>query len=900
MKTLKKTLCLVLAVVMAVGVLILPANAAGYDDMTDTDKINPNYAEAVETLTGMGIISGKASGTTTKFDPKGTLLRQEAAIMIVNVMMKSSQKKTELAGYADRFTDIAGTDVYARKEINYLAAKGIVSGKDTDAGLFKPHDTLTTYELLTMLRKVAEIKNGYVADAGEWTAQAMTFATDYNAFSVKDLDPLFADPNKTPTREEAAQLIFNVIKADTDTSATGTYTVTVYDLVDDEDDNGDPIQVPEFKDRYPGVSLEQALMLKVTYSDTAKYVVTIDADGIGGTSIGAQVYGLTRNTLRDPYGRPFLAWFNGKTDKNNAIYSDTQLSSVDYTDKNVTLEKIFIDDLDVDFHPTTKTINVTVYVDGVAQSATLKDDGTVTGDDINTLTGHGVEVSVYQLDDYVYNIIIVNTYVKKLPAAKNGKITIEANTDAKKVITVSSEDYAKGDIVLYTKGVYSYGAKVGYTVADVTLATPVEGHVTNINRADNYFRLNGEVTKYYVAEKADTFTVSLTPANANAVRYWVDARNNVYTVDDAAPDEAPDYIYVVHYDHQVPGTQGNDLFEDTTAVTTAGARIKYFDLATGKVAVADLSVVSGTGDDVGKWFLADENGYGVDEISSTNEDTYTDKYDGKFVSVTKTSGGLVLGEVDDDYDKDLTTELKLTKGNAVVEIGSDKYYANANTNLVLIKNTNGVLTSTSLKGYKNFVNVNKSSESVNYTSEKVLVVTNRNDDTIVTDIYVIYSVSTGTTTTPANYALYLGAGEQSSEGYSYNFLVDGKVVSYISQGVQDALTATNVRKLVELYFSTTTGKLTNATLKEDDKAISVTAETVHAVDDTTIVIGSNQYSLSSNVVVLDASGATATLETTFADALAALVAEDSELTMKVYCLGTGSNAATTITLVVVE
>ena len=44
MKTLKRTLCLVLALVLAIGTMGV-ASAVTYDDYTDADEINPRYAE---------------------------------------------------------------------------------------------------------------------------------------------------------------------------------------------------------------------------------------------------------------------------------------------------------------------------------------------------------------------------------------------------------------------------------------------------------------------------------------------------------------------------------------------------------------------------------------------------------------------------------------------------------------------------------------------------------------------------------------------------------------------------------------------------------------------------------------------------------------------------------------
>ena len=77
MKTLKKTLCLVLAVVMAVGVLVLPASAADY---TDADEIENKEAAAV--MDSLKVIEGNEG----KYMPETKLDRQQAAVIISRLM----------------------------------------------------------------------------------------------------------------------------------------------------------------------------------------------------------------------------------------------------------------------------------------------------------------------------------------------------------------------------------------------------------------------------------------------------------------------------------------------------------------------------------------------------------------------------------------------------------------------------------------------------------------------------------------------------------------------------------------------------------------------------------------------------------------------------------------------
>ena len=79
MKTLKKTLCVVLAVVMAVGTLAITASATDFADDADI-----TYKEAVEVLTSLGVLDGTDNN---RFDPEGTLTRAQGAKIVAYVAL---------------------------------------------------------------------------------------------------------------------------------------------------------------------------------------------------------------------------------------------------------------------------------------------------------------------------------------------------------------------------------------------------------------------------------------------------------------------------------------------------------------------------------------------------------------------------------------------------------------------------------------------------------------------------------------------------------------------------------------------------------------------------------------------------------------------------------------------
>lgn len=195
MRTLKKTLCLVLCLVMMVGLCAIGANAV---DFTDEEQIT--YKEAVALLSGIGVINGKPDGESFKFDPKGTLTRAEAAKIICYL-----HDMQDVTGTAN-FTDTVGH--WAEGPIAYCASKGIVAGYGD--GTFGPDDTLKGYQfgkmLLCALGFSAEYEKLVGADF------------EINCATLLKTKKLLAgiddfDGRKDLTRETAAQMAFNALSA---------------------------------------------------------------------------------------------------------------------------------------------------------------------------------------------------------------------------------------------------------------------------------------------------------------------------------------------------------------------------------------------------------------------------------------------------------------------------------------------------------------------------------------------------------------------------------------------------------------------------------------------------------------------------------------------------------------
>ena len=191
MKNLKKVLALVLAFACAFTMFA----GAAFSDQADIQS-----TEAVDALTGLGVIQGYTDGS---FRPDVTVTRAEMAKMIFTIINGGNDDASAYENLPTSFTDL--TDDWYKGYIKYLQNSGIIAG--TSATRFAPNETVTGVEAAKMLLVVA----GYDADkAGltglSWMANTMKYANLNNLF--EDVD---ADVNAGLPRQYAAQIMYNAL-----------------------------------------------------------------------------------------------------------------------------------------------------------------------------------------------------------------------------------------------------------------------------------------------------------------------------------------------------------------------------------------------------------------------------------------------------------------------------------------------------------------------------------------------------------------------------------------------------------------------------------------------------------------------------------------------------------------
>jgi hypothetical protein len=215
MKKIKKSLALVLTVLMLVGLMTVSASAS-YSDFTDAADIK--NTTAVSLLVELGIINGfEASDGTNYYAPADNITRAQMAKMVSFVLNGGVDKGTLYSGLSTGLSDISAN--WAKGYINQCYSLGIVAGMGD--GTFNPDGNVTGAQAAKMLL----VALGYNAESkglvgSDWLLNTITLAGDTGL-----LDNFTADASIPLSRDNAALLIYNALEATmVTTAADGTVT----------------------------------------------------------------------------------------------------------------------------------------------------------------------------------------------------------------------------------------------------------------------------------------------------------------------------------------------------------------------------------------------------------------------------------------------------------------------------------------------------------------------------------------------------------------------------------------------------------------------------------------------------------------------------------------------------
>ena len=198
MRNLKRALSLALAAIMLIGMMVVSASAASYNDLTDKDQIVNK--DAVSMLVSLGIIEGKPDGS---YGPTENVDRAQMAKMLSVIMNKGVDNSALYQSVNSGLTDI--NSHWAKGHINYCYTTGIIAGRGT--GTFDPSATVTALEAAKMLLVAVGYDPAIEGFEGaDWAINVSVRADEQGIFEgfTKDLSaPL--------NRDDAALLIYNAL-----------------------------------------------------------------------------------------------------------------------------------------------------------------------------------------------------------------------------------------------------------------------------------------------------------------------------------------------------------------------------------------------------------------------------------------------------------------------------------------------------------------------------------------------------------------------------------------------------------------------------------------------------------------------------------------------------------------
>ena len=199
MRNLKRTLSLVLAALMLMGMMVVSAGAAS-KDFTDKDEIQNK--EAVEVMVALNVISGKDDGSY--FAPNDTLTREEMA-KVVSYVMNGGVEPVVGTKVTPTYSDIKG--IWSEKYIEYCTSMGIINGDG--AGKFNPTGTLTAEQAAKMfLTAMGYNANVFGFTGNDWAINVGRYANEAGLY--KNLGDVV--PSQPISRDDACQMAYNAIQ----------------------------------------------------------------------------------------------------------------------------------------------------------------------------------------------------------------------------------------------------------------------------------------------------------------------------------------------------------------------------------------------------------------------------------------------------------------------------------------------------------------------------------------------------------------------------------------------------------------------------------------------------------------------------------------------------------------
>lgn len=197
MRNLKRVLSMALASVMVLGLTVVGASAADFNDQAEI-----KHTTAAAVMSAIGVLEGNEKGD---FMPDQVLTREQAA-KIITYMLMGPENAEKLGVSGTKFSDVAA-DRWSAPYVAYCANMGILAGDGT--GKFNPEGELTGHAFAKMLL----VALGYDANIQNYVGNSWSInvATDAVNAGIYVNGTTMSNPM---TRDEAAQMAFQTLTAD--------------------------------------------------------------------------------------------------------------------------------------------------------------------------------------------------------------------------------------------------------------------------------------------------------------------------------------------------------------------------------------------------------------------------------------------------------------------------------------------------------------------------------------------------------------------------------------------------------------------------------------------------------------------------------------------------------------
>ena len=205
MRNLKKFLALMLAMVMAMSLMITANATSTAEDFADGAGITPEFAEAVDVLSGMRVFSGDNGN----FKPAANITRAEMAAVLYRLVSGdvTDAKAGLYANYAP-FKDVTADKWYAGY-VGYCWNAGLIKGRDAANTIFDPTGNVTGYEALTMLLRAIGYDKNNEFTGPNWQVNVSSQSRDLGILRDVNTTQYGGTLHLAARRDVIASLTFN-------------------------------------------------------------------------------------------------------------------------------------------------------------------------------------------------------------------------------------------------------------------------------------------------------------------------------------------------------------------------------------------------------------------------------------------------------------------------------------------------------------------------------------------------------------------------------------------------------------------------------------------------------------------------------------------------------------------